>query len=104
MAFVFIVCPYFTKSPYYKAYFLYIVAVRLCHRGLDLLGGHVESYETTPEQTMNREAMEEACITIRGPALVEGIDGLTILIKSVICSFTAPTSTIYFRLTLPSKR
>lgn len=29
-----------------------IVAVRLRHRGLDLPGGHVESTETTPEQTI----------------------------------------------------
>lgn len=51
-----------------------IVAVRLRHRGLDLPGGHVEPSETTPEQTMNREAMEEACITIKNPVLAEVIE------------------------------
>ena len=51
-----------------------IVAVRLRHRGLDLPGGHVEPDETTPEQTMNREVMEEACITIKHPVLAEVIE------------------------------
>lgn len=51
-----------------------IVAVRLRHRGLDLPGGHVEPSETTPEQTMNREVMEEACITIKNPVLAEVIE------------------------------
>lgn len=50
-----------------------IVAVRLRHRGLDLPGGHVEPHETAPEQTMAREVMEEACITIKHPVLVEVI-------------------------------
>ena len=50
-----------------------IVAVRLKHRGLDLPGGHVEPGETTPEQTMNREVMEEAGVTISSAALVEVI-------------------------------
>ena len=51
-----------------------VVAVRLKYRGLDLPGGHVEPGETTPEQTMHREAMEEACITIKDQALVEVIE------------------------------
>ncbi len=51
-----------------------IVAVRLRHRGLDLPGGHVEPGETTPEQTINREAMEEACITIKKLTLVDVIE------------------------------
>ena len=51
-----------------------IVAVRLRHRGLDIPGGHVEPPETTPEQTMNREVMEEACMTIKSPVLVEVIE------------------------------
>lgn len=51
-----------------------IVAVRLRHRGLDLPGGHVESLETTPEQTMRREVMEEACMTIKNPILAEVIE------------------------------
>lgn len=51
-----------------------IVAVQLRHRGLDLPGGHVEPHETVPVQTMNREAMEEACITIKNPVLAEVIE------------------------------
>lgn len=51
-----------------------IVVVRLRHRGLDLPGGHVEPHETTPEQTMNREVLEEACITIKNPVLAEVIE------------------------------
>lgn len=51
-----------------------IVAVRLRHRGLDIPGGHVEPHETTPEQTMNREVMEEACMTIKSPLLIEAIE------------------------------
>lgn len=51
-----------------------IVAVRLRHRGIDIPGGHVEPDETTPEQTMEREVMEEACITIHRPMLVEVIE------------------------------
>lgn len=42
-----------------------LVAVNLHHRGLDLPGGHVESYEKTPEETAHREVMEEACMTIK---------------------------------------
>ena len=48
-----------------------LVVVNLHHRGLDLPGGHVEAYETTPEETMNREVMEEACMTVRAPILVD---------------------------------
>lgn len=51
-----------------------IIAVRLRHRGLDLPGGHVEPDETAPEQTMNREAMEEACITLKNPVLAEVVE------------------------------
>ncbi len=51
-----------------------IIAVRLRHRGIDLPGGHVEPGETTPEETMNREVMEEACMTIRDTVLVEVIE------------------------------
>lgn len=50
-----------------------IIAVRLRHRGVDLPGGHVEPYEHTPEETMNREVMEEACMTIKDAILVEVI-------------------------------
>ncbi len=42
-----------------------IVAVRLRHRGLDIPGGHVEPDEKNPIETMNREALEEACIGSR---------------------------------------
>jgi 8-oxo-dGTP pyrophosphatase MutT (NUDIX family) len=51
-----------------------IVAVRLRHRGIDIPGGHVEPGETTPEQTMNREVMEEACMTVKNPILAEVIE------------------------------
>jgi 8-oxo-dGTP diphosphatase len=51
-----------------------IVAVRLRHRGIDIPGGHVEPGETTPEQTMNREVMEEAHMTIHNPILIEVIE------------------------------
>ena len=51
-----------------------IVAVRLKNRGLDLPGGHVEKYEKTPEETLHREVMEEAYITIKKPVLVEIIE------------------------------
>lgn len=51
-----------------------IMAVRLRHRGIDLPGGHVEAAETTPEETMNREVMEEACMTIKNPVLAEVIE------------------------------
>ena len=47
------------------------MVVNLHHRGLDLPGGHVEAYESTPEETMNREVMEEACMTVRAPILVD---------------------------------
>lgn len=50
-----------------------IVAVRLRHRGIDLPGGHVEPGERAPEETMNREVMEEACMTIRDAVLTEVI-------------------------------
>lgn len=51
-----------------------LVAVRLRHRGLDLPGGHVEPDETSPEQTMHREVMEEAYMTVHSPVLAEVIE------------------------------
>jgi len=51
-----------------------IVAVKLRHRGLDLPGGHVEAYESTPEQTMHREVMEEACMTVKNGVLVDVVE------------------------------
>lgn len=51
-----------------------IIAVRLRHRGIDLPGGHVEPGEQTPEETMNREVMEEACMTIRNAVLAEVVE------------------------------
>ena len=51
-----------------------IVAVRLRHRGIDLPGGHVEAIEATPDQTLQREVMEEACMTVRNPILAEVIE------------------------------
>jgi 8-oxo-dGTP diphosphatase len=50
-----------------------IVAVRLRHRGIDFPGGHVEPGESSPREAMNREVMEEACMTIRRPVLIEVI-------------------------------
>ncbi len=49
-----------------------IVAVEL-HRGLDLPGGHKEPEDTNALDTVRREAMEEACITLAGPFYVVGI-------------------------------
>ena len=51
-----------------------LVVVDLYQRGLDLPGGHVEPYETTPGQTMTRETMEEASMTVKVPVLVEVIE------------------------------
>lgn len=51
-----------------------LVVVNLRHRGLDLPGGHVEPSETSPEQTMNREVMEEASMTIRNSVLIDVIE------------------------------
>lgn len=50
-----------------------IVAVRLKNRGLDIPGGHVEKHEKTPEETLNRELMEEANVTVKDLKLVEVI-------------------------------
>lgn len=46
-----------------------LVVVELFKRGLDLPGGHVEPSETSPLETMNREVMEEASMTISDPVL-----------------------------------
>lgn len=50
-----------------------LVVVRLRHRGLDLPGGHVELHETSAEQTLRREVMEESCMTVGKLVLVETI-------------------------------
>ena len=50
-----------------------IVAVRLKNRGLDIPGGHVEKHEKTPEETLHRELMEEANVTVKDLRLVEVI-------------------------------
>lgn len=50
-----------------------IVAVDLVKRGIDLPGGHVEPGETSALQTLRREVMEEASMTIQDPILVEAI-------------------------------
>lgn len=50
-----------------------IVAVRLKNRGLDIPGGHVEKHEKNPEETLHRELMEEANITVKDIKLVEVI-------------------------------
>jgi 8-oxo-dGTP diphosphatase len=51
-----------------------IVAVRLRNRGLDIPGGHVEKHERSPEETLRREIMEEACMTIFEPQMTEIIE------------------------------
>lgn len=51
-----------------------LVVVNLRHRGLDLPGGHVEPFETRPEETMSREVMEEASMTIRDSVLVDVVE------------------------------
>ncbi len=50
-----------------------IVAVRLKNRGLDIPGGHVEKHEKAPEETLHRELMEEANITVKDLRLIEVI-------------------------------
>jgi len=51
-----------------------LVAVKTNKRGWDLPGGHVEKDEVDPIETLNREVMEEACMTVRNPLLVEVIE------------------------------
>jgi 8-oxo-dGTP diphosphatase len=51
-----------------------IIAVNLFSRGYDLPGGHVDEGEKSPEETLRREVMEEASITIRGLVLSEVIE------------------------------
>ena len=51
-----------------------LVVVNLRQRGLDLPGGHVEPYESTPWETMSREVMEEAYMTIEDPVLIDVIE------------------------------
>lgn len=48
-----------------------LVAVNLKERGYDLPGGHVEPYEKTPTETLRRELMEEAFITLSEPLLID---------------------------------
>lgn len=43
-----------------------ILSVMLEHRGVDIPGGHVEAYETNIYETIKREAMEEACVSLKG--------------------------------------
>lgn len=50
-----------------------LVAVELRHRGLDLPGGHVEPSETSAEQTLRREVLEEAYMTLQAPVFIEAI-------------------------------
>ncbi len=51
-----------------------LVAIRLRHRGLDIPGGHVEEGESSPLETLEREVMEEACMTVEDPVLVDVIE------------------------------
>lgn len=50
-----------------------LVVVNLRHRGLDLPGGHVEQGELSPLDTVTREVMEEACMTVKNLTLAEVI-------------------------------
>lgn len=43
-------------------------------RGIDFPGGHVQEGETTLQQTADREAMEEACITLHPLKVVSYIE------------------------------
>lgn len=43
-------------------------------RGIDFPGGHVQQGETTLQQTADREAMEEACITLHPIKVVSYIE------------------------------
>ena len=43
-------------------------------RGIDFPGGHVQHGETTLQQTADREAMEEACITLHPVKVVSYIE------------------------------
>ena len=51
-----------------------LIAVNLFSRGYDLPGGHVDKGEKTPEQTLRREVMEEASMTVRDLVLTEVIE------------------------------
>ena len=51
-----------------------LVAVNLYSRGYDLPGGHVDKGEKTPEETLRREVMEEASMTVRDLVLTEVIE------------------------------
>ena len=51
-----------------------LIAVNLFSRGYDLPGGHVDKSEKSPEETLRREVMEEASITIRSLVLSEVIE------------------------------
>ena len=42
-----------------------ILSVMLEHRGVDIPGGHVEPHETNIYETIKREAMEEACVSLK---------------------------------------
>ena len=50
-----------------------LVVVDLFARGLDIPGGHVDTGETSPEQTLRRETMEEASMTLHEPVFIEAI-------------------------------
>ncbi|MCB9823244.1 NUDIX domain-containing protein [Candidatus Nomurabacteria bacterium] len=50
-----------------------MIAVRLKNRGLDIPGGHVEKHEKSPEETLHRELMEEANVTVKDIKLAEVI-------------------------------
>lgn len=50
-----------------------VLVVELLDRGPDIPGGHVRGSEHRFEQTLAREVMEEACVTVVDPRLVEVI-------------------------------
>lgn len=51
-----------------------VVAVNLVDRGLDLPGGHTQTNDQSPLHTARRECIEEACIRIGNPVLIDVIE------------------------------
>lgn len=48
-----------------------IVAVQVATRGVDVPGGHVESHDHSPLETLNRELDEEAQLSITRPTVID---------------------------------
>ena len=50
-----------------------LVIIDLYNRGWDFPGGHVDPGETSPQQTLRREVMEEASMTLHSPYFVQAV-------------------------------